>query len=67
MRLHLLAFAVGIATALASAAHASHYPRTCGGQVDTFCQGRVCPMDCFVVDCELWIDLFHDPFTAVCV
>jgi hypothetical protein len=65
----LLAVAA-VAAAFASPtapASAAEYDRTCGGAVDYECNGRVCPMDCFPVECLVWLDLFHDPFSAQCV
>lgn len=62
------------ATAIAAAfaapvtpAHADHYWRDCGGNVDTECRGRVCPTDCWTRDCLVWVDVFHDSQTALCV
>lgn len=67
----LLAVAAVAAAFAAPAATASadgvEYYRTCGGAVDYECNGTVCPMDCFPRQCLVWVDLFHDQFTAQCV
>lgn len=67
MRRLLAAAVAAAAFAAPTPASATHYTRECGGVLDIECRGRVCPMDCFVLDCLVWVDPLHSPFTAVCV
>lgn len=46
------------------------YSRTCGGVVDTECNGVRCPLgslDCFPAECLVWLNPFHDAQLAVCI
>ncbi len=62
----LLACAIS-AVAFAIPANAHAYPRECGGVVDYECHGWVCPTDCWQVECLVWIDVLHNPMTALCI
>ena len=67
MRLLATAVAVAAAAAFPATAHATHYPRECGGTVDVMCWKRRCPMDCFLFDCTVWIDPHVSEGLEVCV
>ena len=67
MRRLLLVAALAAAFVAPAAADAAEYYRDCGGILDTECHGWVCPTDCWQVDCLVWIDPLHDPFTARCI
>ncbi|HEV2891096.1 MAG TPA: hypothetical protein VGX28_12045 [Frankiaceae bacterium] len=65
--LAVAAVAAAFAAPAVPATAAVEYDRTCGGVVDYECNGRVCPMDCFPRQCLVWLDPFHNQFTAQCV
>ncbi len=63
----LLVLAAAVAAAVPLATPALAYDRTCGGIADTECHGWVCPTDCWQVDCLVWVDVAHNPMTALCL
>ena len=70
MRRRLLALALtpAAATAAVPAAHANHYPTTCTGIADTMCRYTRCiAVDCFVYDCEVYLNPLQQRNAALCV
>ncbi len=69
-RLLVLGLAAAAAVSIApSASAAIEYTEPCGGKgVDTMCYHDYCGIAyCTRYDCHVWIGLFGDPNTAVCL